>query len=195
MQSLILAGGKGTRLRPLTIHTPKPVVPIVNRPFLLYQIDLLKRAGIKDVILSLSYQPGKIEEILADGQDYGVRIRYAVEASPLGTAGAYKNAQEHLDQPTVVFNGDIFTDLDLAAGEPFYAYTWSGYWLDIGAPARYLQAHDDLLGGRVKSYRLERPPISAINGDGEPPRVDALSVVDPSCTLKPGVEIVNSVLG
>src|SRR5256714_7465689 len=114
MQSLILAGGKGTRLRPLTIHTPKPVVPIVNRPFLLYQIDLLKKAGVKDVTLSLSYQPGKIEEILADGQEYGVRIRYAVGASPLGTAGAYKNAQEHLSQAAIVFNGDIFTDLNLA---------------------------------------------------------------------------------
>lgn len=282
MQSLILAGGKGTRLRPLTIHTPKPVVPIVNRPFLLYQVDLLKRAGIKDVILSLSYQPGKIEEILADGQDYGVRIRYAVEASPLGTAGAYKNAQEHLNQPSIVFNGDIFTDLDLAGviayhrekqaaativltpvenpsayglveteadgrvrrflekpkpeeitcntinagvyvlephllnyipadepfsfeyqlfpailagGEPFYAYTWTGYWIDIGAPARYLQAHYDLLSGRVKSYDIERLPLATSNGDGEPPRVDELSVVDPRCTLKPGVEIVNSVLG
>jgi len=282
MQSLILAGGKGTRLRPLTIHTPKPVVPIVNRPFLLYQIDLLKRAGIKDVTLSLSYQPRKIEEILADGQDYGVRIRYAVEASPLGTAGAYKNAQEHLSDSTVVFNGDIFTDLDLAAvvayhrekkaaativlapvenpsayglveteadgrvrrflekpkpeeitcqtinagvyvlephllkyipedepfsfeyqlfpailaaGEPFYAYTWTGYWIDIGAPARYLQAHHDLLSGKVKSFQDERPSTPLTNGEGEPPRIDAVSVIDPSCTLKPGVEIISSVLG
>ena len=282
MQSLILAGGKGTRLRPLTIHTPKPVVPIVNRPFLLYQIDLLKKAGVKDVTLSLSYQPGKIEEILADGQEYGVRIRYAVEASPLGTAGAYKNAQEHLSQATVVFNGDVFTDLNLAeviayhrekkaaativltpvenpsayglveteadgrvhrflekpkpeeitcntinagvyvlephildyipesepfsfeyqlfpallaAAEPFYAYTWQGYWIDIGAPSRYLQAHYDLLGGKLHSYHVKREPLHIANGDHEPPRVDALSVVDPSCTLKAGVEIVNSVLG
>ncbi len=282
MQSLILAGGKGTRLRPLTIHTPKPVVPIANRPFLLYQIDLLKRAGIKDVTLSLSYQPRKIEEILADGQDYGVHIRYTVEAAPLGTAGAYKNAQEHLSQTTVVLNGDIFTDLKLAsviayhrqkkasativltpvenpsayglvetdsdgrvrrflekprpeeitcntinagiyvleprlldyipegetysfeyqlfpaileAGEPFYAYIWTGYWIDIGTPQRYLQTHHDLLSGQIKSYRVERPPLPDFNGEGEPPRVDALSVVDPSCTLKSGVEIINSVLG
>jgi NDP-sugar pyrophosphorylase family protein len=282
MQSLILAGGKGTRLRPLTVHTPKPVVPIANRPFLLYQIDLLKRAGIKDVTLSLSYQPRKIEEILADGQDYGVHIRYAVEASPLGTAGAYKNAQEYLSQTTVVFNGDIFTDLELAsviayhrkkkaaativltpvenpsayglvetdsdgrvrrflekpkpeeitcntinagvyilephlldyipadeaysfeyqlfpaileAGEPFYAYIWTGYWIDIGTPQRYLQTHHDLLSGRIRSYRVERPPLPDFNGEGETPRVDALSVIDPSCTLKSGVEIINSVLG
>ena len=66
MQALILAGGKGTRLRPLTIHTPKPVVPIVNKPFLNYQIDLLKAAKVTDITLSLSYQPGKIEEIFSD---------------------------------------------------------------------------------------------------------------------------------
>ncbi|MEO6725095.1 MAG: sugar phosphate nucleotidyltransferase, partial [Blastocatellia bacterium] len=63
MQALILAGGEGTRLRPLTIYTPKPVVPIVNRPFLYYQLELLKRAGIKEATLSLSYQPNKIEDI------------------------------------------------------------------------------------------------------------------------------------
>ena len=61
MQALILAGGKGTRLRPLTVYTPKPVVPVVNRPFLLYQLDLLRNAGITDICLSLSYQPDKIE--------------------------------------------------------------------------------------------------------------------------------------
>ena len=66
MQALILAGGKGTRLRPLTVYTPKPIVPICNRPFLLYQIDTLRRAGITDITLSLSYQPNKIEQLLGE---------------------------------------------------------------------------------------------------------------------------------
>lgn len=114
MQALILAGGKGTRLRPLTLHTPKPVVPIVNRPFLLFQIDLLKKAGILDIVLSLSYQPKKIEDVLGDGSDFGVRLKYTVESQPLGTAGAYKNAEEHIGESTVVFNGDILTDIDLS---------------------------------------------------------------------------------
>src|SRR5947209_7508984 len=114
MQALILAGGKGIRLRPLTLHTPKPIVPIANRPFLLYQIDLLKRAGITDIILSLSYQPKKIEDVLGDGSDYGVRLRYVVEAQPLGTAGAFRNAEEFIKGSTVVFNGDILTDIDLS---------------------------------------------------------------------------------
>ena len=115
MKGLILAGGKGTRLRPLTINTPKPVVPVANAPFLLYQIDLMRSAGIDEIILSLSYQPRKIEDLLKDGSDYGVTIRYAVEGTPLGTGGAFKNAEEQIDSTTVVFNGDVLTSLDLNA--------------------------------------------------------------------------------
>ena len=115
MKGLILAGGKGTRLRPLTINTPKPVVPVANSPFLLYQIDLMRSAGITEIILSLSYQPRKIEDLLKDGSDYGVWIRYAVEGTPLGTGGAFKNAEEHIDSTAVVFNGDVLTSIDLAA--------------------------------------------------------------------------------
>src|SRR5205085_2729841 len=113
MQALILAGGKGTRLRPMTVYTPKPVVPICNRPFLLYQIDTLRRAGITDITLSLSYQPFKIEQQLGDGSDFGVKLTYTVEPLPMGTAGAYKFAEDLIREPTVVFNGDIVTDLDL----------------------------------------------------------------------------------
>ena len=115
MKGLILAGGKGTRLRPLTINTPKPVVPVANAPFLLYQIDLMRSAGIDEIILSLSYQPRKIEDLLKDGSDYGVTIKYAVEGIPLGTGGAFKNAEEQIDSTTVVFNGDVLTSLDLNA--------------------------------------------------------------------------------
>ena len=113
MQALILAGGKGTRLRPLTVYTPKPVVPICNRPFLLYQIETLRRAGIHNITLSLSYQPLKIEQLLGDGSEYGVKIKYTTEPQPMGTAGAYKFAEELIRERTVVFNGDILTDLDL----------------------------------------------------------------------------------
>jgi NDP-sugar pyrophosphorylase family protein len=115
MKGLILAGGKGTRLRPLTLNTPKPIVPVANEPFLLYQLDLLLSGGIDEVILSLSYQPRKIEDLLQDGTDYGIHIRYAVEGTPLGTGGAFKNAEEHIDSTTVVFNGDVLTGLDLSA--------------------------------------------------------------------------------
>ncbi len=113
MQAVILAGGKGTRLRPLTLHTPKPVMPLVGTPFLTYQLDLLRRVNIHDVVLSLSYQPQKIEDVFGDGSHHDMRIRYVVEPQPLGTAGAYKNAREVIDNRTVVFNGDILTDIDL----------------------------------------------------------------------------------
>ena len=113
MQALILAGGKGTRLRPLTVYTPKPIVPFLNRPFLLFQIDILRRAGIKDITLSLSYQPDKIEDLLGDGAEHGVDLHYVTEPSPMGTGGAYKFAAKPSDEPTIVFNGDVLTDLDI----------------------------------------------------------------------------------
>jgi NDP-sugar pyrophosphorylase family protein len=116
MKAILLAGGKGTRLRPLTIHTPKPIVPIFNRPFLHYQIDLLKQVPeIDEVILSLNYQPRRIEEVFGDGSDVGIKIRYVVEPSPLGTAGAVKYAGENLTDSVVVFNGDVLTQIDLGA--------------------------------------------------------------------------------
>ncbi len=116
MKAILLAGGKGTRLRPLTIHTPKPIVPIFNRPFLHYQIDLLKQVPeIDEVILSLNYQPRRIEEIFGDGSALGIKIRYVVEPVPLGTAGAIKYAGDHLTESVVVFNGDVLTGIDLAA--------------------------------------------------------------------------------
>ena len=116
MKAILLAGGKGTRLRPLTIHTPKPIVPIFNRPFLHYQIDLLKQVPeIDEVILSLNYQPRRIEELFGDGSDLGIKIRYVVEPAPLGTAGAIKYAGDNLTESVVVFNGDVLTEIDLAA--------------------------------------------------------------------------------
>ena len=115
MQALILAGGKGTRLRPLTVYTPKPIVPVLNRPFLPYQIEILARAGITEIVLSLSYQPDKIEDMLGDGSEYGVKLSYVTEPSPMGTGGAYKFAAEAIRETTVVLNGDILTDVDISA--------------------------------------------------------------------------------
>jgi NDP-sugar pyrophosphorylase family protein len=116
MKAILLAGGKGTRLRPLTVHTPKPIVPILNRPFLYYQIDLLKQVPeIDEVILSLNYQPRRIEEIFGEGADLGVRLRYVVEPMPLGTGGAIRYAGDSLTDSVVVFNGDVLTSVDLGA--------------------------------------------------------------------------------
>jgi NDP-sugar pyrophosphorylase family protein len=116
MKAILLAGGKGTRLRPLTVHTPKPIVPIFNRPFLYYQIDQLRQVpDVDEVILSLNYQPRRIEEILGEGEGLGVRIRYVVEPMPLGTGGAIRYAGDQLTESVIVFNGDVLTQVDVKA--------------------------------------------------------------------------------
>ncbi|NOT26738.1 MAG: NDP-sugar synthase [Acidobacteria bacterium] len=116
MKAILLAGGMGTRLRPLTAHTPKPIVPIFNRPFLHYQIDLLKKVpDIDEAILSLNYQPNRIAEVLGDGSANGLALRYVVEPEPLGTGGAIKYASTGVTDTVVVFNGDVLTQIDLAS--------------------------------------------------------------------------------
>jgi mannose-1-phosphate guanylyltransferase len=239
MKAILLAGGKGTRLRPLTIHTPKPIVPIFGRPFLHYQIDLLKTVPeIEEVILSLNYQPRRIEEVFGHGEGLGLRLNYVVEPAPLGTAGAVRYAGESLSSTVVVFNGDVMTEVDLPAvlrlhrerhakativltpvdnpssyglvetdeagsvrrflekpkpeeitcntinagiyvlepdtldripkdtawsiersffpslverNETFVAYIYSGYWIDIGTPEKYMRVHRDTMDGHFSA--------------------------------------------
>lgn len=116
MKAILLAGGKGTRLRPLTLHTPKPIVPIFSRPFLHYQIDLIRQIPeIDEIILSLNYQPRRIEDVFGDGSTLGIKIRYVVEPAPLGTGGAVKFAAGGVKDSVVVFNGDVLTQVDLRA--------------------------------------------------------------------------------
>lgn len=115
MRALILFGGLGTRLRPLTYTVPKPMLPVVNKPFAAYQLELLKRHRIRDITFCLSYLPGLFKDYFGDGKRWGLRIDYAIEKDPLGTAGAIKNALRGVNnrEPFIVFNGDILTDLDL----------------------------------------------------------------------------------
>lgn len=244
MKAVIIAGGFGTRMRPLTYNRPKPIVSVANRPFVAYQIELLKRYGITDIILNLHYLPKNMELLLGDGKELGVKISYSIEKVPLGTAGAVKNAQQFFDgEPLIVFNGDILTDIDISElidfhkknkakatialtevedptpyglvitdssgrvssflekpsweqvstrninagiyildpsifndvpadrtysferelfpgllekGERVFAKVSEAYWLDIGSPKKYMQAHKDILNGDV-----------AVNREGE----------------------------
>jgi NDP-sugar pyrophosphorylase family protein len=158
MQALILAGGKGTRLRPLTLYTPKPIVPVVNRPLILYQIEILRRSGITDITLSLSYQPDKIEQSIGDGSDHGVKIRYVTEASPMGTGGAYRFAIESGGETTIVFNGDILTDLDITKLIEFHKANYAAATLTLAPvadPSRYGLVPVDK-DGRITRF-LEKP--------------------------------------
>jgi len=115
MKVVILVGGEGTRLRPLTCNIPKAMVPILNRPFLEHVIRYLREHGIGETILAMGYLPAPIQSYFGDGSQLGVRMTYLVEESPLGTAGAVKNAEAFLDEPFFVFNGDILTEVDLTA--------------------------------------------------------------------------------
>jgi mannose-1-phosphate guanylyltransferase len=114
MQALILAGGAGTRLRPLTLTIPKPVVPILDRPHLVHMVDWLKGFGVDDVVLACGHMSQGIKDLIGDGTSMGVRLRYVEEPEPRGTGGAIKEAEALLDERFLVLNGDILADLDLA---------------------------------------------------------------------------------
>ncbi|MBX5441858.1 MAG: NDP-sugar synthase [Solirubrobacteraceae bacterium] len=115
MQAVILVGGEGTRLRPLTSTVPKPVVPLVDRPFIAYMLEWLERHGVDDVIMSCGFLATAVRNVLGDGSRYGVRLRFVEEPTPLGTAGALKYAGSLLDERFLMLNGDTLTDLDLTA--------------------------------------------------------------------------------
>lgn len=115
MQAIVLVGGEGTRLRPLTYRTPKPMVPIMNVPFLARTLERLYQAEIRDVILAAGYMPKAIVDYFGDGGEFSMNITYVIEETPLGTAGAIKNVEQHITGPFFVLNGDILTSLDLRA--------------------------------------------------------------------------------
>ncbi len=305
MQAVILVGGEGTRLRPLTYGTPKPMVPLFGIPFLERTLGRLREAGVDHVILASGYLPQAIENHLGDGSRVGVRISYVVEASPLGTAGALKNVESYLTGAFFVLNGDVLTSLDLramiafherkgglgaihtirvddpsafgcverdgagritrfvekpprddaatdeinagtylldrsvlnripfgrsvsieretfpellAAGDALYSFVTDDYWLDVGRPQQYLQAHDDVLdrklalapsGDRVAAARGSfmlaaetsvpsnvRPPVFI----GEGVRIDPSAIVGPyavlgdGCAIGPGATVRDAVL-
>jgi mannose-1-phosphate guanylyltransferase len=115
MQALILVGGEGTRLRPLTSEVPKPVVTLVDRPFLAFMLEWLASHGVDDVVMSCGFKADKVRAVLGDGSAYGVRIRYAEEPRPLGTGGALKFCEDLLDERFLMLNGDVLSDIDLTA--------------------------------------------------------------------------------
>nr|WP_276576442.1 sugar phosphate nucleotidyltransferase [Caldicoprobacter algeriensis] len=232
-----MAGGSGSRLRPLTCDLPKPMVPVMAKPVMTYSIELLKKYGIKDIGITLQYLPQVIEDYFQDGSTFGVKLHYFVEETPLGTAGSVKNAEKFLDETFVVISGDALTDINISKainfhrekkaiatlvlkkvqvpleygvviidesgavtrflekpnwsevfsdtvntgiyilepevltyfkagqkfdfsqdlfplllekGKPMYGYITDEYWCDIGNLQTYLQAHYDMLSGKVR---------------------------------------------
>ncbi|AEY66456.1 mannose-1-phosphate guanyltransferase [Clostridium sp. BNL1100] len=120
MKAVIMAGGEGSRLRPLTCNRPKPMVPIANKPVMEHIIELLKKYGIRDIAVTLQYMPEKIKDYFGDGREYGVNLKYFTEDVPLGTAGSVKNAEEFLDETFIVISGDALTDINLQEALEFH---------------------------------------------------------------------------
>jgi mannose-1-phosphate guanylyltransferase len=277
VQALILAGGEGTRLRPLTTTYPKPVVPLVDRPFIGFMLDWLRGHGVDDVVMSCGHMAEGVRAVLGDGSRFGVRLRFVEEPRPLGTGGALKFAESLLDERFLMLNGDVLTDMDLTAqiaqheavgatatlaltpvenpsayglvrlepdnavrefvekpsadqidtnnisagayvlersvldllapdepasierdvfprlvGDGLYGYVGEGYWLDIGTPARYLQATFDILEGTVRTAVAERmgggfvAVADDVVSDG---RIIPSAMVAPRCRIGHGARI------
>jgi mannose-1-phosphate guanylyltransferase/phosphomannomutase len=115
VKAVILAGGEGTRLRPLTSNTPKPMLPMANRPMMEHIVRLLAHHGFDEIIVTVAFLANQIRNHFGDGAEFGVSMRYATEDTPLGTAGSVRNAADELDEPFLVISGDVLTDVDLSA--------------------------------------------------------------------------------
>ena len=167
MRAVLMAGGSGTRLRPLTCDLPKPMVPILNRPIAEHIIDLLKRHQIYEVIATLHYLPDVLRDYFQDGGDFGVQMTYAIEEDqPLGTAGCVKNITELLDETFLVISGDSITDFDLTAAIEFHQQKQSKATLiltRVPNPIEFGVVITDT-EGRINRF-LEKPSTSEIFSD------------------------------
>src|SRR5919199_1465745 len=158
MKAVIMAGGKGTRLRPLTSKQPKTMVPIVNTPCMEHIVNLLKDHGFEDILATLEFMPEVIQEYFGDGSGWGVRMEYSVEEEPLGTAGSVKFAEDWLTERFVVISGDALTDVDLGEAVAFHEERGAEATLvlkEVEDPSEFgiVMVEDD---GRVSGF-LEKP--------------------------------------
>jgi mannose-1-phosphate guanylyltransferase/phosphomannomutase len=167
MRAVLMAGGSGTRLRPLTCDLPKPMVPILNRPIAEHIINLLKRHEITEIVATLHYLPDALRDYFQDGNEFGVQITYAVEEDqPLGTAGCVKNIAELLDETFLVISGDSITDFDLTAAIEFHKQKKSKATLiltRVPNPIEFGVVITDQ-EGRIRRF-LEKPSTSEIFSD------------------------------
>ncbi len=166
MKAVIMAGGEGTRLRPLTCNRPKPMVPIANKPVMEHIVNLLKRHRVEEVAVTLQYMPDLIKEHFNNGSEFGLRIRYYVEQAPLGTAGSVKNAEDFLDDTFIVISGDALTDIDLDRALEFHLNKGSVATLvlkKVDIPLEYgVVVTDD--EGRITRF-LEKPSWGEVFSD------------------------------
>ncbi len=167
MRAVLMAGGSGTRLRPLTCNLPKPMVPILNRPIAEHIIRLLKTHGIEEVIATLYYLPDVMRDYFQDGSEFGIRMTYAVEdEQPLGTAGCVKNIAEWLEDTFLVISGDGITDFDLTAAIQFHRQRGSKATLVLTRVPNPIEFGVVITDGEGRIQRfLEKPSTSEIFSD------------------------------
>lgn len=166
MKAVVMAGGEGSRLRPLTIGRPKPMVPLVDKPVLGHILELLKYHGITEVVITLQYLPSVIQDFYGDGSALGLDITYVVEEMPLGTAGGVKNAAGHLNDTFLVISGDALTDFNLQAAVQHHITagvlaTLAVY--SVPNPLEYGAVVSDE-SGNITQF-LEKPDWSAVRSD------------------------------
>jgi len=166
MQAVVMAGGEGTRLRPLTTNRPKPMVPIVNKPMLEHTLNLLKQHDFKDVVLTLHYLPNIVRDYFQEGEEFGVKLDYLIEEKPLGTAGGVKNAERYLDGTFVVFSGDVLTDINLSKALNFHKQSGASATIvltRVPNPTEYGIVITEKTG-RIKQF-LEKPGWGEVFSD------------------------------
>ena len=182
-KAIILAGGLGTRLRPLTDKTPKPLLPINGKPMMQYAIENLKKNGITDIILGISYHADKIKDYFKDGKDFGVNISYSIEEEPLGTGGAVKQAAEGMNEPFILVWGDNLTDISFR--DMLESHEKTGAKITMALTPREDVEHfgvAKLEGERIITFvekpKREEAPSNLINAGAfiiEPDALDILS--------------------
>jgi mannose-1-phosphate guanylyltransferase len=186
LQALILAGGEGTRLRPLTSTIPKPVVPLVGRPFIAYMLQWLRGHGVDDVILGCGFMADGVRQVLGDGSQLGIRLRYLEEPRPLGTGGALKFAEELLDERFFMLNGDVLTDIDLTAQLRQHARTGARATLalyPVEDPSAYGLVRlgaDDAVSDFIEKPGLEELDTNLINAGAYILERDVLAGMPPA---------------
>jgi mannose-1-phosphate guanylyltransferase len=200
VRAIILAGGEGTRLRPLTTWMPKPVLPIANRPFLAYQLAWLASHGVDEAVLSCGYRADAISEQLGDEHE-GVRLRYVVEDEPLGTGGAIENAARGTPETFVVCNGDVLTDLDLSALIALHRERGARATIAlqrVDDPSRYglVRTEPD---GAVAAF-VEKPPpgeqdVDTINAGTYVMEPDVLELIQPGLMVSVEREVFPRLVG
>jgi mannose-1-phosphate guanylyltransferase len=185
IKAVILVGGEGTRLRPLTSSVPKPMVPVLNKPFLEHVFRHLASHGVKDIILALCYLPDNIQSYFGDGRDFGINLTYVAEDFPLGTAGAVKNVSQHIDSTFLVLNGDVYTDLDITAMVALHKAKGAQATIaltPVEDPSAYGVVDTDA-DGRVKCFiekpKREEAPSNMINAGTYVLEPDVLAHVEP----------------